>query len=533
MAALASSSAAAAYWRVSAELDVTCGKANAPRKEGALPRAADPSVAAFSGNSLKGRHCQALSTPPMRRDQRRHPAPPVSAALASEQENGDAAAVPFFCSDADGTDPDMPTKGFQSVAAAIDAVAEGRAVVLVEDDPEVGVRGDLLVAASKMTEATMAFMVRHTCGLVSVAVPGERLEALEIPPMMHDGVHERAAVSVSVDLKEGTSTGISAGDRTLTVRALAAGSSDGNDFRRPGHIFPLRAEDGGVLSRPGHTEAAVDLARLAGCASAGVLSTLVNDEDGELMQLAELQHFASQHGLLMVSVSDLIRYRRKRELLVQRTSKARLPTTFGVFQIYSYTSRLDGIEHVAMVCGDIGDGLNVLVRVHSECLTGDIFASLRCDCGPQLHMSLKRVADEGKGVVVYLRGHEGRGIGLGQKLHAYNLQDAGRDTVEANVDLGLPIDARDYGVGAQILRDLGVKTMRLMTNNPSKFKGLKGYGLAVVSRSPLITPVHDENRKYMETKRRKMGHMYDRDIVGDGLAVEEALAAAHIEHEEL
>jgi 3,4-dihydroxy 2-butanone 4-phosphate synthase/GTP cyclohydrolase II len=315
------------------------------------------------------------------------------------------------------------------------------------------------------------------------------------------------------DVKAGTSTGVSAKDRCLTVKALASSDSKPNHFRRPGHVFPLRYREGGVLKRAGHTEASVDLAVMAGFAPVGVLCELVN-KDGSMSRLPDLQKFAKAYDCPLISIADLIRYKQKRAKLVIRTAVARLPTTWGSFQAYSYRSELDGIEHLALVKGNIGNGMDVLVRVHSECLTGDIFGSARCDCGTQLAEAMARVNDKGRGVVVYLRGHEGRGIGLGHKLQAYNLQDAGRDTVEANVDLGLPIDSREYGIGAQILLDLGVKTMNLMTNNPAKYSGLRGYGLAITHRIPVISPVTKENRRYLETKRTKMGHVYGPDLQG-------------------
>jgi 3,4-dihydroxy 2-butanone 4-phosphate synthase/GTP cyclohydrolase II len=289
--------------------------------------------------------------------------------------------------------------------------------------------------------------------------------------------------------------------------ALASNDSKPEDFNRPGHIFPLKYRDGGVLKRAGHTEAALDLSMLAGLGPAGVLCEIV-DDDGSMARLPRLQQFAQKENLKIVSIADLIRYRRKRDRLVEYASSARIPTMWGPFTAYCYRSILDGIEHIAMVKGDIGDGLDVLVRVHSECLTGDIFGSARCDCGNQLALAMQQIEAAGRGVLVYLRGHEGRGIGLGHKLRAYNLQDAGRDTVEANEELGLPVDSREYGIGAQMLRDLGVRTMKLMTNNPAKYIGLKGYGLSVAGRVPLVTPITRENKRYLETKRAKMGHVY-------------------------
>uniref|UniRef100_A0A453NZ45 GTP cyclohydrolase II domain-containing protein n=1 Tax=Aegilops tauschii subsp. strangulata TaxID=200361 RepID=A0A453NZ45_AEGTS len=311
----------------------------------------------------------------------------------------------------------------------------------------------------------------------------------------------------TVDAKEGTTTGVSAKDRAKTVMTLASPYSKPEDFNRPGHIFPLKYRDGGVLKRAGHTEASVDLAVLAGLPPVGVLCEIV-DEDGSMARLPKLRVFAEKNNLKIVSIADLIRYRRKRDRLIERASVARLPLRWGNVRAYCYRSVIDGIEHIAMVKGEIGDGQDILVRVHSECLTGDIFGSARCDCGDQLAMSMERIEKAGRGVLVYLRGHEGRGIGLGHKLRAYNLQDEGRDTVEANEELGLPVDSREYGIGAQILRDLGVRSMKLMTNNPAKYVGLKGYGLSIVGRVPLVTPITTENQRYLETKRTKMGHVY-------------------------
>jgi len=320
---------------------------------------------------------------------------------------------------------------------------------------------------------------------------------------------------VSVDARAGTTTGISAADRTTTVHALIERRTKPEDLMRPGHIFPLRYREGGVLKRAGHTEAAVDLAREAGCYPAGILAEIVND-DGTMARLPELERFASEHGLLMISIADLIRYRRRREKLVRRVSEARIPTRHGDFTAYVYESLLDGVEHMAFVRGEVAGKPDVLVRVHSECLTGDVFGSMRCDCGVQLDVALERIAAEGEGVVVYLRGHEGRGIGLGHKMRAYNLQDQGRDTVEANVELGFPVDKREYGIGSQILVDLGISTMRIMTNNPAKYGGLDGYGLEIVERVPLRTTPNEENIAYLRAKQAKLGHLLDLDDEGLG-----------------
>jgi 3,4-dihydroxy 2-butanone 4-phosphate synthase/GTP cyclohydrolase II len=319
---------------------------------------------------------------------------------------------------------------------------------------------------------------------------------------------QRTAFTVSVDARTGTTTGISAADRCATVHALIDPTTRSEDLARPGHIFPLRYRDGGVLKRAGHTEAAVDFARLAGCYPAGVLAEIVND-DGTMQRRPELEAFAEQHGLVLVTIADLIRYRNHREKLVRRISEARIPTKHGDFTAHVFQSLLDGAEHLAFVRGEVAGKQNVLVRVHSECLTGDVFGSLRCDCGTQLDEAMARVAEAGEGVVVYLRGHEGRGIGLGHKLRAYSLQDQGRDTVEANIELGFPPDSREYGIGAQILVDLGVTTMRLMTNNPAKYGGIDGYGLEIVDRVPLHTEPNHENIAYLRTKQRKLGHLLE------------------------
>jgi 3,4-dihydroxy 2-butanone 4-phosphate synthase/GTP cyclohydrolase II len=319
---------------------------------------------------------------------------------------------------------------------------------------------------------------------------------------------------VTVDAREGVTTGISAADRAHTIAMLADPATGAADLARPGHVVPLRAKAGGVLRRPGHTEAAVDLAVLAGLRPAGVLCELVND-DGTMMRMPDLERFCAEHDLVVVSIADLIAYRRRTERQVERVAEARIPTEHGVFTAMGYRSEYDAAEHVALVYGEIGDGRDVLVRVHSECLTGDVFGSLRCDCGPQLDAALARVAREGRGVVLYVRGHEGRGIGLLHKLQAYQLQDLGRDTVDANLDLGLPADARDYGTGAQILYDLGVRSMRLLTNNPAKRAGLEGYGLTIVGREGLPVRAHPENVRYLRTKRDRMGHLLELD---EGLA---------------
>ncbi|CAN6471258.1 unnamed protein product [Victoria cruziana] len=422
--------------------------------------------------------------------------------------------VDFFVSDAEG-DPDCPTEGFSSIDQALVALRAGKFVIAVDDEHRQK-EGNLVMAASLVNAEALSFMIRHGTGLVCVGMKAEDLERLKLPLMLNESEGEAStAFTITVDVKAGITTGVSASDRTKTILALASPDSKPEDFRRPGHVFPLKYQNGGVLRRAGHTEASVDLVHLAGLSPVSVLSGIMDPEDGSLASLAKLKEMAETYGLPIISLTDLIRYRRKREKLVERTVVSRLPTRWGLFQAYCYRSKLDAMEHIAIVKGDIGDGQDVLVRVHSECLTGDIFRSARCDCGNQLDLALQLIEKAGRGVVVYLRGHEGRGIGLTHKLRAYNLQDQGHDTVEANLELGLSVDSREYGIGAQILREIGVRTMRLMTNNPSKFIGLKGYGLAIVGRVPVISPITEENRKYLETKRVKMGHIYGSDLPGN------------------
>lgn len=423
----------------------------------------------------------------------------------------------FFVSDTEG-DPDCPSEGFSSIEQALNAIRQGKFVIAVDDEDR-ETAGDLIMAASSVTAQAMAFMVKHSTGIVCVGMMEEDLERLRLPLMVPKKENEErfvTAFTISVDAKVGTSTGVSATDRANTILALASPKSQPEDFRRPGHIFPVKYRQGGVLQRTGHTEASVDLVKLAGLRPASVLSVIV-DDDGSEARLPKLLKFAAEYNLPIISIADLIRYRRKREKLVEQTAVSCLPTKWGLFQVYCYRSKLDGIEHVAMVKGNIGDGQNVIVRVHSECLTGDVFGSARCDCGNQLALAMQEIDQVGRGVLVYLRGHEGRGIGLGHKLHAYNLQDKGHDTVEANLELGLSVDSREYGIGAQILRDIGVRTMRLMTNNPAKFIGLKGYGLAVVGRVPVVSPITNENERYLETKRSKMGHIFGSDLPESGI----------------
>ena len=391
------------------------------------------------------------------------------------------------------------------VERAIADIVLGKAVVVVDDEDREN-EGDIIFAASKATPELMAFTIRYSSGVVCAPMPAEMLDRLEIPLMTpHNKEKLRTAYTVSVDARDGVSTGISAKDRAHTVRVLADSATEPWEITRPGHVFPLRYRDGGVLVRRGHTEAAVDLARLAGLTPAGVLVEIVND-DGTMKRGPELRAFADEHGLAMISIEDLVRYRRRHEVLVERVAETRLPTRHGDFTAYGYRITVDGGEHIALVYGDVSGDEPVLTRVHSECLTGDVFGSHRCDCGPQLEEALNRVVAEGRGVVIYLRGHEGRGIGLVAKLQAYQLQEGGRDTVDANLDLGLPADARHYGTATQILRDLGIGSVRLLTNNPDKTSSLEEFGVPVAERVPLTPHPNDHNLAYLLTKRDRMGH---------------------------
>ena len=393
---------------------------------------------------------------------------------------------------------------FASIDDAIEGIRAGRMIVVVDDEDREN-EGDLTMAASTVTPEAINFMARHGRGLICLAMTPERLDRLEIPLEVSDNSSRRdTAMCVSIDAREGTTTGISAADRAETVRVALDPESIPRDLSRPGHVFPLRARTGGVLVRSGHTEAAVDLARIAGLEPAGVICEIMND-DGTMARVPELTKFARKHGLLMITIADLIQYRMRNERLVKRAATANLPTELGAFHLFAYENQIDNQAHVALVRGDIGDGKDVLVRVHSKCLTGDVFHSARCDCGPQLDAALARIAGEGRGVLLYLN-QEGRGIGLVNKIRAYALQDQGLDTVEANERLGFKADQRDYGIGAQILSDLGVKTMRLLTNNPRKFVGLQGYGLSVSEAVPLEIPASDSTRRYLKTKKDKLGH---------------------------
>jgi len=379
-------------------------------------------------------------------------------------------------------------------------------MVIVLDDEDRENEGDLVMAAQMITPEAINFMRKEAGGLICVAIIGKRLDELQIPQMVveNTAVHE-TAFTVSIEARDRTTTGISAQDRAATIQALLDPGAKPSDFLRPGHTFPLRARDGGVLVRAGQTEASVDLARLAGFYPAGVIVEIMA-EDGTMMRLPGLREFAKKHGLRLVTVKDLIAYRMRNEKLVRRIAEFDLPTDYGRFRGVGYETSLDDVAHVAMVMGDIGDGKDILVRVHSECLTGDALHSLRCDCGAQRNAALEMIAREGRGVLLYLH-QEGRGIGLANKLRAYELQDRGADTVEANLALGLPADKRDYGIGSQMLVDLGVREMRLITNNPKKIAGLEGFGLAIVDRVPLETAPEAHSARYLETKRDKMGHM--------------------------
>ena len=420
--------------------------------------------------------------------------------------------------DAGGTPSPPPPSNpdgvrLDSVDAAIDAMRSGRALIVVDDEDREN-EGDLIFAASAATPELVGFMIRHTSVYICVAMTGADLDRLGLPPMTAVNEDRKGtAYAVSVDARDVESTGISATDRARTIKVLSDSATEPGDLTRPGHVMPLRAVAGGVLQRAGHTEASVDLARMAGMSTSGALCEMVND-DGTMMRAAQCRAFADEHGLLMISIADLIRYRRRNENLVTRVAEAQLPTEFGDFIAVGYRSEMDDSEHIALVVGEIGEGQDVLVRVHSECLTGDVFGSYRCDCGPQLHAALRRVAEEGRGVVLYVKGHEGRGIGLLHKLRAYTLQEQGFDTVDANLELGLPADARDYGTGAQILADLGIRSMRLLTNNPAKRAGLEGYGLTISERVPLEIEPNDHNRVYMQTKIDRMGHTLETSAEG-------------------
>ncbi len=417
----------------------------------------------------------------------------------------------------DAAHPDIP---LDEVARAIKDIAGGRAVVVV-DDADRENEGDIVFAASKATPELLAFTIRYGRGLICVPMLGEDLDRLHVPQMTsHNQEHHGTAFTISVDARHGITTGISAADRALTIQLLADPASTSEDVVRPGHVFPLRYTDGGVLRRRGHTEAAVDLAMLAGLPPAGVVCEVIGD-DGTMMRLPALREFADAHGLALISIEQLIEYRRRTERLVSRVAETVIPNSYGDWRAYGYRSDIDGAEHLALVLGDLDaadeqaePGEDVLTRVHSECLTGDVFGSQRCDCGSQLDAAMAQIAERGRGVVLYLRGHEGRGIGLLSKLQAYKLQDAGEDTVDANLSLGLPVDAREYSVAAQLLDDLGVRSVRLLTNNPAKVEALAAHGFGV-TRIPLPPQTTPQNLRYLATKRDRLGHQLDSLGPGD------------------
>ena len=394
---------------------------------------------------------------------------------------------------------------FASISASLDAIAAGSLIVVVDDDSETAT-GALAGAAQFMDTEKLVWLSRRVTGLIGVPMSVDRADELELDLMVaEDEATGRGAFTVSVDLVDSNTTGSSPADQARTIAALARAEVAADDFARPGHVFPLRAREGGVLKRAGHAEAVVDLCRLAGLSPVGVVADLVS-ATGDMMPLYDAAAFAADNDLLLVSIADVVRHRRKSEILVEQMGVARVPTKHGDFMCHAYRSVLDGVDHIAFVMGDVDGGDPPLVRVHSECLTGDILGSLRCDCGPQLDLALQKIAHEGRGVLIYLRGHEGRGIGIGHKMRAYALQDQGLDTVEANAAQGLPVDSREYGVGANMLADLGVSRFRIMTNNPAKLTGLDGYGLEIVDRVPVEIASNPENEKYLETKRTRMGH---------------------------
>jgi 3,4-dihydroxy 2-butanone 4-phosphate synthase / GTP cyclohydrolase II len=394
---------------------------------------------------------------------------------------------------------------FDSVEETLEEFRKGN-IVIVTDDANRENEGDLILAAEKATLEKISFMIRYTSGVICVPMEGADLDRLELPLMTVQNTESmRTAYTISVDAKEGVSTGISAADRARTIRLLASPSTAPEDLVRPGHVFPLRYREGGVLRRAGHTEAAVDLARLAGLRASGVLAEVIND-DGSMARLPDLIQFKEKHGLKLCSIESLIAYRRVREKLIQKEEVISLPTHYGDFQLHLYRSVVDNVHHLALVKGTISSDDTTLVRVHSECLTGDVFGSCRCDCGNQLHAALEQIDEAGSGVLVYMR-QEGRGIGLAAKIRAYKLQEEGLDTVQANEKLGYPSDLREYGLGAQILFDLGVRHIRLLTNNPKKVVGLEGYGLNIVEQIPIKTPSNPHNERYLDTKREKLGHL--------------------------
>jgi 3,4-dihydroxy 2-butanone 4-phosphate synthase/GTP cyclohydrolase II len=398
----------------------------------------------------------------------------------------------------------MPQR-FNSIESVVTDIQAGKMVIMV-DDADRENEGDLIMAAQFVTPAAVNFMAKFGRGLICVPTTSERLQQLGIERMVRQNRETfKTDFQISVDAARGVTTGISAGDRAETIRIMAEPTAVPEDLVQPGHVFPLRARPGGVLQRAGHTEAAVDLARQAGCRSISVICEIMSD-DGSMARLPELIRFAKKHKLKICTIADLIQYRRTREKLVEALESVKMPTDYGEFNLHLYRSRLDNQHHIALVCGDVAGKKNVLVRVHSECLTGDVFGSRRCDCGPQLQQAMRQISDAGAGVIVYMR-QEGRGIGLAPKIKAYKLQEQGLDTVEANQQLGFPMDLREYGLGAQILADLGLKTIRLLTNNPRKVVGLEGYGLTITEQVPIKIKPNPHNARYLKTKREKLGHL--------------------------
>ncbi len=401
-----------------------------------------------------------------------------------------------------------------NIAEAIEDIKAGKFVIIVDDENREN-EGDIAIAADRVTPSAINFMAIHARGLICLPICGQRLDELRIPMMVQENTSpHRTAFTISIEAKNNISTGISTFDRAETIKTIISPTSGADDLVHPGHVFPIRAKDGGVLARAGHTEAIVDLARMAGLFSAGVICEIMND-DGSMARLPQLEVIASKHNLKIISISDLITYRRRYEKMVKKITEAKLPTNYGEFTVMAYKSSVDKTEHIAMVKGDISGKKPVLVRVHSECLTGDVFKSLRCDCGEQFELAMQKMNEEGRGVFLYMR-QEGRGIGLHNKLKAYALQDQGMDTVEANIALGFPADLRDYGIGAQILADIGLHNIILLTNNPKKIVGLESYGLKVVETLPLLATPNSYNIHYLETKKNKLGHILDMEEVNDG-----------------
>ncbi len=401
-----------------------------------------------------------------------------------------------------------------NIAEAIEDIKAGKFVIIVDDENREN-EGDIAIAADRVTPSAINFMAIHARGLICLPICGQRLDELRIPMMVQENTSpHRTAFTISIEAKNNISTGISTFDRAETIKTIISPTSGADDLVHPGHVFPIRAKDGGVLARAGHTEAIVDLARMAGLFSAGIICEIMND-DGSMARLPQLEVIASKHNLKIISISDLITYRRRYEKMVKKITEAKLPTNYGEFTVMAYKSSVDKTEHIAMVKGDISGKKPVLVRVHSECLTGDVFKSLRCDCGEQFELAMQKMNEEGRGVFLYMR-QEGRGIGLHNKLKAYALQDQGMDTVEANIALGFPADLRDYGIGAQILADIGLHNIILLTNNPKKIVGLESYGLKVVETVPLLATPNSYNIHYLETKKNKLGHILDMEEVNDG-----------------